>query len=395
MDLGSLRGRAFGAIDGVRDELSALSDALLAEPEIAHQEHKSVERILAMLAEHGVGADKGLAGMATAFRAEVPGSRERAPALGLIAEYDALAGIGHGCGHNLIAASAVGAALGLKPVLDELPGRVVLFGTPAEEAATEPGVGKVLMADAGVFAGLDAVIMYHPLTSNSVAAGYNAIAGLVFEFRGRAAHSAVDPWNGRNALDGVLLTYNNINALRQHVTEDARIHGIVTEGGQAPNIVPERAVARFFVRSGKRHDLDALQKRVEDCARGAALATGTELVIRTCTPNYADLKVNGPLNARFEAHMQALGLTPDEPEMCKGSTDFGNVSYACPAACFHLSITDEPVPWHSAEVVAAAGTDKARNATLIAAKMLAATAIDVMGNEGFRRRVRDAFQQAR
>jgi len=393
-DVAAVRQRTFGAIDAAGQELAELADDLLKHPELAYQEKRTVQRIAALLSKHEIPLETGLLGLPTAFQAEIPGSSAGAPSVGIIAEYDALPEIGHGCGHNHIAASALGAVLGLKEALRHVEGRAILFGTPAEEANVEPGGAKVAMAEAGLFDALDATVMYHPYWKAFVDTGSRALVGLAFDFKGQAAHAAADPWNGRNALDGVLLTYANINALRQHVRDDVRIHGIITNGGEAPNIVPEHAAARFLLRCDALRDLQALRARVEDCARAAALATGTELRIHEFCRPYADIKANDPLIARVMEHMRSLGVDVAPAQPFEASTDFGNVSHACPATSFHLAITSGPVPWHSPEVVRASGTERAKVMTVIAAKILAAATIDIWVDQEFRREVRQAFEKA-
>ena len=276
MEVRKLKVQAGNAVDSVTEELVDLSQRIQSHPETAYEEFQAASWITDVLERHGFEVQRGLAGVETAFVARLAG-KTVGPRVALVAEYDALAGVGHGCGHNLIAAGAVGAALGLKAVMPQLEGVLELFGTPAEECTSEPG-GKIRLIEVGAFDGVDACVMFHPWAATQLVGSDLAVAALDISFKGKAAHAAADPWRGRNALDGVLLTYTNINALRQHVKSDVRIHGIVTRGGDAANVVPDKASGRFAVRSADKDYLEEVVPRVEDCARGAMLATGTQVV---------------------------------------------------------------------------------------------------------------------
>ena len=268
MSAQNLKEQAKVAIDEAIDEVVDLSRKIQANPETAYQEVKAVRWVSDALEGHGFEVQRGLAGLETAFEASLKG-RGSGPVIALIAEYDALPGVGHGCGHNLIAAGAVGAAIGLRSVMNQLDGALKIFGTPAEECTFEPG-GKIQLLDRNALEGIDACLMFHPWTATQLVGSDLAVTTLEIDFRGKTAHAAADPWRGANALDGVMLTYMNINALRQHVKSDVRIHGIVTHGGDAPNVVPDRASALFAVRSVDKDYLEQVVSRVEDCAQGAA-----------------------------------------------------------------------------------------------------------------------------
>ncbi len=277
MHASELKQEAKERIGQVGPELVDLSRRIQSHPEIAYQEVQAAAWVSDLLEKHGFEVQRSVGGVETAFSAACEG-RGSGPVIALIAEYDALPGVGHGCGHNLIAAGAAGAALGLQAVMPNVEGVLKVFGTPAEECTLEPG-GKIRLLEAGAFKEVDACLMFHPWTSTRLIGSDLAVVVLDISFEGRAAHAAADPWKGLNALDGVLLTYMNINALRQHVKSDVRIHGIVTGGGEAPNVVPERASARFMVRSEDRNYLREIVPKVEDCARGAALATGAQVSV--------------------------------------------------------------------------------------------------------------------
>ncbi len=271
--------RIWQVADQIAPKLFELSDWMYRNPEIGHQEFQSSERLANMLKEHGFTVQKPYAGMETAFRAEyssgIPG-----PTIAILAEYDALPGIGHGCGHNIIGTGAIGAAISLKEGTPNLPGKLVVFGAPAEEGAVDNAGGKVLLVQAGAFADIDAAIMFHPGNYNQLGSSSNARYAMEITYKGRTAHAAGAPQDGINALDAAIQTFNGFNALRQHVTPDVRIHGVITEGGVSPNIVPDRAVIRMYVRSADSDYLMEVVEKVKNCARGAALAAGAQVEFR-------------------------------------------------------------------------------------------------------------------
>jgi amidohydrolase len=307
-----------------------------------------------------------------------------------LAEYDALPGLGHACGHNIIGTAAVGAALALAPLLSELSGSVHVFGTPAEET----NGAKVPLAAGGAFAGIDAAMMIHPSGRTVLAAPSLAMDALEFRFRGRAAHAASAPHEGINALDAVILTFNAINALRQHVRPDVRIHGIITKGGEAPNIVPEEAVARFYVRAARRRYLNQVVEKVINCARAGALATGAELTVSNFEYSFDEMRNNSALAAAMEANLSRLGeeVVPSGEGM--GSLDMGNVSHVVPAIHPYISIGGPGLVSHTREFAAAAGGEGGVRGLMIGAKALAATALDVLLNAELRRAARAEFEAA-
>jgi amidohydrolase len=344
-------------------------------PEIGHQEFKASAWLSDDLEEHSFDVERGIADLPTAFsatlRSDTPG-----PTIALFAEYDALPDVGHGCGHNLIGAGTIGAALGLQTVFDDLPGRLQVFGTPAEELVS--GGGKVTMLERGAFNEADVCVMFHPWTENAIVVGGNlAFTAFDFQFKGKPAHAAADPWNGINALDGVLLTYMNVNALRQHVKSDVRIHGIITDGGEAANIVPQRATAHFMVRAPDLEQLDDLIVKVKDCAKGAALATGTELAIERHA-TVKNLRRNSALQQVIVDNFALLGEDVTERGRQYGSTDFGNVSHEVPGCHFYVATHAPGINWHSAAVAEATLSDEAIAGMLLGSKVLAMTAIDLL-----------------
>jgi len=367
---------ARSARDERREKLSRLSAAIHANPEEGWEEIKAAGWLGEYLAGEGFHVMAPAGGVATAFRGEW--SRGKGgPAIAYLAEYDALPDLGHACGHNLIGAAAVGAGATLRQVMidAELEGRVVVLGTPAEEV----GGGKLRLLEAGMFRDLDAVFMMHPATSTRVGGTSLALTPVRFAFQGRAAHAAASPHEGINALDAVIQTFNSVNALRQHLTEDVRLHGIITRGGVAPNIVPDAAEAYFYVRASSGDGVRGTLGRLENCARAAALATGASLQINT-EDSYLEILPNPPLEQCLHRLLAQAGVVVDPtPETgMRASTDFGNVSHACPAAAFTMAIASEKVVVHSPEFAAASASKAAEAAMHEAVLVLAAVGVKLM-----------------
>jgi amidohydrolase len=378
--LKALKARVGTVIDELADDLVQASDYLAAHPEIGHHEFKAVELLTGILQKHGIESEVGLAGMPTAFRADLDSNNAR-PRIAILGEYDALPDIGHGCGHNLIATSALGAALAVHRVLPELGGSAVLIGTPCEESTTVNAGGKVPLAEAGFFDDVDAAIMMHPGTLTMVSTNSSLAArGFDFEFAGRSAHAAARPHDGINALDGVILLYNGVNALRQHLRSDVRIHGIVTDGGAAANVVPEHAACRFRVRSESVDYLDEVVEKVISCAKGAASMTGAELSWREYANPYWDYIPNKTLAKLGEAMLSEAGLTLDvaPSERGMGSTDLGNVSHKTPSVTLRVAIGDPGLRSHSRDFADATVTSRGHQALLSAAKALAMMAVTLI-----------------
>jgi amidohydrolase len=345
-----------------------------ANPEVSGQEQKAARWCAEALASADFRVDW-VRGVEHGFVATREGAQP-GPTVALLAEYDALPGLGHACGHNLIAGSAVGAALALAELMDRLPGRVQVFGCPAEET----GQGKPALLAAGVFEGVDVALTFHAWHTTAVMTQCNGLQQFDFTFRGRAAHAATDPWAGASALDGVLLTYQNLNALRQFVRDGVRIHGVVTDGGQAANVIPARAACRVAVRAMDQAELERVVGRVLDCARAAALASGTELSVeRVATMD--PVRPNSPLAQLHAANLAALGEQTGEWRAL-ASTDFGNVSQRLPALLFSLATWPESVAFHSTEAAEAAGQPRAYLAMQTAATGMAMTAVDILTQPG-------------
>ena len=377
-DIEQARATAVAAIDAANGELRDLSLDIHSNPELAYEEVYAHDVLTGFLEARGFQVERGAYGMPTAFRAEAGSG---GPTVAVLCEYDALPVIGHACGHNLIAASGVAAGLAAAEVLGEGDGTIVVIGTPAEER----GGGKVDLINAGAFEEIDAAMMMHPggespqMPPGSVRVNGkpNALHALTVRYRGKNAHAAGRPWDGLNALDALIHAYNGISLLRQQMRPSARVHGIITEGGQAPNIIPDETAAYFFVREDVVAHLEELKPRVVACFEAAALATGTELELTWQGNPYTDMQNSTPLSETFTKHAMAMGMESVEPEMAgAGSTDMGNVTYAVPG--LHPSYAVESkVGNHNAEFTEAAGSEEGHARMITASKALALTVLDL------------------
>ena len=387
-DRQKLKERAWAAIEELRPELEAVALRILERPELGYAEVQASGWLSELLEAHGLEVERPFGGLETAFRADT--DRGRHPNVAFLAEYDALPEVGHGCGHNLIGPAAVGAALGIASVASSLGGGVSVIGTPAEEYLGQVE-GKLKLLKAGAFWDVDVALMVHPQYAHRVLGGDLGFVACEISFAGSPAHAAADPWNGANALDGLLLTFSNINALRQQLQPEIRVHGIITDGGQAPNIIPERAAAQFMVRADTPVKLEAAYARVEDCARAGALASGTEVTISRTTTVY-NSRLNPTLNRLIVENFRLLGEEMDEtPCQLGGSTDFGNVSQELPAAMFLVETHPQGMAWHSAEVTRASGDALALRGMLVGAKVLAGVAVDLLGDAALLAQVQEDF----
>ncbi len=386
-----LRAEVLAAIDAAAPELWVLALDIHAHPEIAFQERHAAERLCAALTRFGFAVERPVAELETAFRGEVRGS-DTGPAVAFLAEYDALPEIGHACGHNLICTAAVGAGVGLARVVGDLSGRVVVLGTPAEEG----GGGKVLLLQRGAFKGIDAAMMFHPSGVTWPIRGSLANVRLKVRYRGKPSHAASAPHEGVNALDAMIQFFVSVGLLRQQLRDDARVHGIITYGGAAANVIPDRTEAVFSVRATDRKYAQETLARVIECARGAALATGATLE-HEAIPGYDAIRPNRSMAAVFGRHLQRLEWPidpmPERPRM--GSTDMGNVSHSLPAIHPYVSIGPRDLKGHTDEFREAAATDAGRAAMVVAAKAMALTALDLFIDPAFLEEVRRDFETDR
>jgi len=362
------------AIQALRPQLIDLSQRIHSHPESQFHEHRAAQWLCEMAAAAGFRVQRPIGELETAFRATYAGAGD-GPTVAFLAEYDALPKLGHGCGHNLIAAASLGAALGLRQVMDSLSGTAQLIGTPGEEG----GGGKVILAQAGVFDGVDVAMMFHPSGKTILWKHTLARRKLFIEFHGRSAHAASAPEKGVNALDATLLTFQGISTLRQHMESSARIHGIITHGGDAPNIVPDYSASLFYVRALDDDYCDELLERVKNCARAAAVATGARVEL-DMQGAYKALRTNMPLAQAFKANLESLGweFGDVDPKKGLGSTDMADVSHLTAAIHPYLSIGPSDLAGHSTEYVAAACSEKGQEAMIAAATALAMTAVDVL-----------------
>jgi amidohydrolase len=389
MSLEALKKDIASAVDAMREELLALSHAIHAEPELALEEFKAADRLTAAVERNGIATQREAFGLKTAYAAEF--GKDGGPTIAILSEYDALPGIGHACGHNIIATAGLGAAMALSKLNGRLPGRVRYLGTPAEERYG----GKELMAREGAFERTDAAMMIHPSNLTLITMPCIAICDVTAVFHGRAAHASAVPYRGLNALDAVVTAYQSIAQLRQHIRNTDRIHGIITEGGLAANIVPERAACRFYVRAVDADELFALKKRVHACFEAGALATGCRAEITWGETNYLDLKTNWPMAEAYQRNGEALGLeffpVKDLPAGYAGSTDMGNVSHRVPSIHPCLGVAPLNVIIHNAEFARHAVSERADQAVIDGAKSMAMTALELMADKDLLARTKSDF----
>ena len=362
------------AVDRLADELEALSHQIHAHPELAYQEVRASGWLSDFLAAQGFKVEKGVAGVDTAFRATI--ETGAGPTIAILCEYDALPGIGHACGHNVIATSGAGAGAALAAVKSWLPGgRIQVIGTPAEEG----GGGKIKLIEGGVFKDVDCAMMIHGFDRTILHQDLLGIVRATFEFRGRASHASADPWAGLNALDACVATYTAVSMLRQQMRPDCRVHGIITDGGQAANIIPERAAATFYVRAPRIDQMWELYRRVVACAEGSAKAAGVELEVTQHDTVYEPLTSSRVMLDLFAANMKTIGLAEGAPIPDRlGSSDIGNVSQVVPAIQPMIGIAPEGMAIHTRDFADAAVKPLARAGLVAAAKTMAMTALDLL-----------------
>jgi amidohydrolase len=375
-----LREKVKAAIAREREHIVEVAETIRVNPELQFEEFMASNLIADHLREVGYEVVKPYCGMETSFRATKKSSKP-GPNVVVLAEYDALRGIGHGCGHNLIGGSGLAAAIGMAEVIEEIGGTFEIIGTPAEEG----GCGKVIQVDQGAFDGVDAALMIHHAghltgapTEWPIGTSL-AVTGMEFEFFGKPAHSAMDPFNGVNALNAVIKLFTGIDAMRQHVTMDARIHGIITHGGDAANVVPKYASAKFFVRAASRDYLHELIDKVRNIAEGAALMTGCEVKISQDLEMY-DMRPSYVIGEVYHKNMEEVGLDVSQGRTTRGfaSTDFGNVSYVVPSVTGSFAISETPIPGHSQQVVDASGSEFGYDQFIKVSTAMTLTALDLM-----------------
>ena len=390
MALNALQQRIVAAVEAARVTILDVSHQIHDNPEISTQEVFACNLLCETLEGFGFAVERNFAGLPTAFCARKgPAGR---PRVAFLAEYDALPGIGHGCGHNVIATSALGAGVGLGGLEDALPGEVWVVGTPAEETDG----AKCAMAAGGYFDELDAALMVHPHEGNYTTTISLALTALQVSFYGKTSHAAAAPWEGVNALDALLLTFSNMNAMRLEVTPDVRMHGIITKGGEAPNIIPDFSQGRFYLRAARRATLNKVVERFQACAQAGALASGCRVEILEYETSFDDMLNNLPMAERFRDTMvNELESGPfQQAPSSFGSIDMGNVSHVIPAIHALIDIADgAKLTPHTTEFAQAACTAYADQALIRAGKGLALTGLDVLQDAAFRAQVRADFER--
>lgn len=374
-------------VESLSEDLFAVSDFLLAHPETAFKEFKARDYLSSFLEKKEFEVEQEVGGIETSFLARPAGCPQTRPTVAFLAEYDALPKIGHGCGHNLIAAASLGAAMALRRILGDKAGGLVLVGTPAEEG----GGGKALLAEAGVFEGVDAAMMFHPSSINIPGQGMLGRTKFKIEFFGRSAHASFAPDQGINALDALNLAYCSINSFRQHLRQDGRIHGIITHGGDAPSIIPDYAAGLFYVRGASRSYRDELLEKVRKCCEGAALAMGCEFKLEIDQPVLDPMKRNPGLETALASNMKELGMEIDSDDGRQGSSDMGNLSQYLPSIHPWLAIAGPEIAIHSTEFRDATASSRGKRTLLDAAKMLAMTGWDFLNSPDLRERVKGDF----
>jgi amidohydrolase len=375
-------------VEREREALAKLNLDIHANPELRFEEHKAAGWIASMLRARGMDVESSLGGMPTALRAKR--GDPKGPRVAILGEYDALPEIGHACGHNLIATSAVGAFLAAAAVVDRTGGEVIFLGTPAEEG----GGGKIKMIEAGVFDGLDAAMMFHPFDRDILAHAALASVWLAMTFHGSPAHAAAAPHDGKSALQACMDTFRLVDGQRVRFRDGVRVHGFVTNGGQAVNIIPEHAACEMSVRARDTRELARVQAIVERCAKAAAMASevNVEIVVRQ---GYRDMRNNMTLARRFGEHLSAMGRTARETDdrVGAGSTDMGDVSHVVPSIHPYLAIVDEnEALCHQHAFAVAAASERGVRSALEAAKALARTSAELLSDAELRRAVRDEWR---
>ncbi len=371
------------------NDLKNLNEYIYKNPELGRKEFKACEAHKNLLKKYGFKITENYIGIKTAYLAEYDSGKEGAK-IAYMAEYDALPEIGHGCGHNLLGTASIGAGILLKEYADIYGGKVFVYGTPAEETFG----AKVDMAEAGCFDEIDAAMLSHPTGKSHERSGTSqAMQALRFTFRGKTAHAAGDPYNGINALDGVIQFFNSVNALRQQTKESSRIHGIISNGGQAANIIPDLAVADFYVREAVTKDMFALSERVKNCAKGAALATGTTLEIENYEYTFKHLVTNETLSEAYVKNLNLQGITDIPVSKPSGSSDCGDVSHHCPTIHSYFPISKCELTGHSTEFAEATVSEEGYKGLKEAVLALTMTGRDVLSDKELLKKIKAEFEE--
>ena len=372
-------------------DLKELNEYIYANPELGRKEFKASEAHKNILKKYGFKVTENYIGIETAYLAEYSSEKE-GPKIAYLAEYDALPEVGHGCGHNILGTVSVGAGILLKDFVNEFGGTVFVYGTPAEETFG----AKVDMAEAGCFDNIDAAMLSHPTGKSHERSGTSqAMEALQFTFKGKTAHAAGDPYNGINALDGVIQFFNSVNALRQQTKDSARIHGIISNGGEAANIIPDLAVANFYVRETTTKEMVKLSERVKNCAKGAALATGTELEIENYEYTFKHLVTNETLSETYVKNLKLQGIEDVPMSEPSGSSDCGDVSHHCPTIHSYFPISKCELTGHSIDFAKASISEEAYKGMKEAVLALTMTGKDILSDKELLKKIKDEFEKAK
>lgn len=376
-------------LKNIEAQLYEMSDHLYENPELGDEEFQSMKLLVAFLEKHDFEVETGIVNRPTSFRAEFK-SGKPGPTIAYLAEYDALPGIGHGCGHNLIGTMSVGAGVVLSKVLNEAGGTVVVLGTPAEET----NGAKVTMSQEGVFEDIDVAMILHGADQSYESGTASAMESLQFVYKGKATHAADSPEEGINALDSVIQLFNGINALREHLSSDIRIHGIITEGGLAPNVVPERAVAKFFIRAKDSVYLKTVVEKVKNIAQGAALMSGATVEISNFELSFDNMVTNNALSDAFTKNLREVSAHPVLPgKHSYGSVDMGDVSKLVPAIHPFIGLNEPGLDFHTTEFADKTISKDGHQALSDGALSLAQTGFDVLTDEKLFEKIKEEFER--
>ncbi|PFO03818.1 amidohydrolase [Bacillus sp. AFS076308] len=377
-------------LEAIQNRLWEINDILYYQPELGDEEFESMKLLVEFLEQHQFSVEKGIVGRPTAFKA-VYDSKKEGPTIAYLSEYDALPEVGHGCGHNMIGTMSAGAGVLLSKVVEEIGGRVIVLGTPAEET----NGAKVPMAEQGVFDDIDAAMILHPADESYESGDSLAMDAIQFDFRGRTSHAAASPEKGINALDAVIQLFNGINALRQHVTSDVRIHGIIKEGGVAANIVPDKAIAQFYVRAKDRNYLNEVVQKVISVAKGASSMTGADVHIENYELSYDNMVTNQTLSQLFTNNLLTTGVKQvKKAKESYGSIDMGNVSHVVPAIHPYIGLDSPGLIAHTREFADLTITDNSHKILARGALALALTGYDLITNKEVFEKMKNEFRQA-
>ena len=384
-----LKKNIISEIDKLKPRAIEMADHIFDNPELSEKEFDAQKILTEELKNNGFSIELGTGSLQTAFKAEYNFSKH-GPSVAFIAEYDALPKMGHACHHHLIASSSIYTAIALSKLKDDLCGKIVVIGTPAEEWMDAKGI----MGKHGAFDGLDVALMFHGGSKNNTKLIVLAVDGLEFSYKGKSAHAAAAPHEGINALDAVIMLFTSINALRQQLKEDVRIHGNVIKGGDAVNIIPETAVARFYIRSQQRKYLNEVVEKVKNCARGSALQTGAELTISVFEDPGNDLLKNTNLIAEFERNFESLGAAMDNEPFLLGSSDIGNLSYQLPVLHPMVKTANDGLALHTEEFLNCGKTTVAHDGMILGMKAIALTGARALMDKDFLNNIKVEFNES-